>query len=50
MLVIFFSVCAIAGSFLEKNIEISDDEDEWEYLCIMPESYMDIEILQTLTE
>lgn len=46
MLGIFLSICAIDGSFLEKNIEISDDVYKWECLCIMSEGFMDIEILQ----
>lgn len=49
MLGINLSICAIAGSFLEKIIEISDDAYKWEYLCIMSESYMDTAILQALT-
>lgn len=48
MLGLFLSICAITGSFIEKNIEITDDAYKWEYLCIMSESYMDIEILQAL--
>ena len=49
MLGIFLSICAIDGSFLEKIIEIGDGVYKWEYLCVMLESYTDVEILQALT-
>lgn len=49
MLGIFPIICAIAGSFLEKIIEICHDVYKWECLCIMSEGFMDIMEIQALT-